>query len=62
MSYRAETIGKEYTHADLVFDNEMMKLYEAGDKFAKELYEITNKAFPGNRINYTLGPRNPRVD
>lgn len=53
MSYRAEIIGQPYTMADVIFCNEMIKKYEAGEEFYVELYNQTNKLFPGERKDIT---------
>jgi len=46
MSYRAEIIGQEYTFADEVFCDVMIKKYEAGESYYVELYNKLNDLFP----------------
>jgi len=46
MSYRAEICGKEYTFADEIFCDVMIKKYEAGENYYVELYNELNELFP----------------
>lgn len=49
MSYRAEIVGQYHTVADEIFCDVMIKKYEAGEEFYVELYNETNRLFPGER-------------
>jgi len=46
MSYRSEIIGQFHTVADVIFCDELIKKYEAGEEFFVELYNETNELFP----------------
>ena len=47
MSYRANILNQEHTIADEIFCDIMIRKYESGEIFYVELYNDTNRLFPG---------------